>query len=182
MKQHEGLVASDKGAVGTARLNLQLRRIVAPIAGRVGLRPVDAGNYVAADGTTPIAVITQIEPIDVSFAVPQDADPRDRAAPELRRRPAGHRVRPRRRRGARHRAASPPSTTRSTPPPARSRPRRASPTPARALFPNQFVNVTVLVDTLQNQVIVPVTAMRHGPNGDFVYVLSRRPHGVACGR
>src|SRR5581483_6665285 len=45
------------------------------------------------------------------------------------------------------------------------------PNPGGALFPNQFVNVTVLVDTLHNQVIVPSTAIRHGPNGDFVWVL-----------
>ena len=58
-----------------ARLNLGYTRLVAPVGGRIGLRTVDPGNYVAAGATTGIAVITQMDPIDVQFSVPQDSVP-----------------------------------------------------------------------------------------------------------
>jgi len=155
VKQDEGLVASDKGAVDTAQLNLQWSRILSPVSGRVGLRQVDAGNQISANGTTPIAVVTQIDPIDVIFAVPEDAIPSIAT-------------------GSLATIDNVVDTTTGT---VKGKARFGNPT--AALFPNQFVNITVLVDTLKSQVIVPTTAIRHGPNGDFVWVATTSGAGKA---
>ena len=66
VKQLEGTVVTDKAAEAAAKLNLDWTRITSPVTGRVGLRTVDPGNYVTAGGTTGIAVITQMNPIDVA--------------------------------------------------------------------------------------------------------------------
>ena len=128
-------------------------------------------------------MITQLAPIDVEFAVPQDRVPEIQARLRRRRDAAGQGARPHAQRRMldtgrfstldnlvdtqhRHREGA----------------RRASPTPTATLFPNQFVNVQLLLRTIADAVVVPVTALRHGANGDFVYVLERRPHGVAAHR
>ncbi len=169
VKQDEGVVASDKGAVDTARLNLQWSRIVSPVAGRVGIRQIDAGNQISANSATPIAVVTQIDPIDVIFAVPEDAIPSIVRHPNFG---AGLPVTAYDRTGGAALATGSlgaidnvVDTTTGT---VKGKARFANPT--ASLFPNQFVNVKVLVDTLKSQVIVPTTAIRHGPNGDFVWV------------
>ena len=75
VKQLDAAVVISKANEGTARLNLGYTRIVAPIAGRVGLRTVDVGNVISTGDTNGVALITQISPIDVEFAVPQDQAP-----------------------------------------------------------------------------------------------------------
>jgi multidrug efflux system membrane fusion protein len=75
VKQLIGTVAADRAAVGTARLNIAYSKVVAPIGGRVGLRPVDLGNYVSTGDTTGVATITQVKPIDVVFTLPADSVP-----------------------------------------------------------------------------------------------------------
>jgi len=166
----EGVVAADKGNVATARLNLQWTQIVSPVAGRVGLRQIDAGNQISANGSTPIAVVTQIDPIDVIFAVPEDAIPSIVHHPDFG---AGLPVTAFDRTGGQTLATGSLATidnvVDTTTGTVKGKARFGNPT--GALFPNQFVNITVLVDTLKNQVIVPSTAIRHGPNGDFVWVL-----------
>ena len=153
MKQDEGLVASDRGSVATAGLNLQWSRIVSPVAGRVGIRQIDAGNQVSANSSTPIAVVTQIDPIDVIFAIPESAIPSvvrhsnfgaglpvtayDRTGGA----PIGT--------GSLATIDNVVDTTTGT---VKGKARFGN--PSAALFPNQFVNITVLVDTLRNQVIV----------------------------
>src|SRR4029079_12421297 len=72
VKQLEAALAVDQAAIGAAKLNLSFTRVTAPIAGRVGLRQIDAGNLVAA-ANTPIVVVTQIQPIAVVFTLPEDA-------------------------------------------------------------------------------------------------------------
>jgi len=170
VRQDEGVVASDQGTVATARLNLQWASIVSPVAGRVGLRQIDAGNQVTANSTTPIAVVTQIDPIDVIFAVPEDTIPSIVRHPNFG---AGLPVTAFDRTGGTTLATghlatidNVVDTTTGT-----VKGKAQFPNPGGALFPNQFVNVTVLVDTLRGQVIVPSTAIRHGPTGDFVWVL-----------
>ncbi len=170
VRQDEGLVAADEGALATARLNLQWASIVSPITGRVGLRQIDAGNQVTANGATPIAVITQLDPIDVIFAIPEDTIPQIVRHPNFG---AGLPVTAYDRTGGEALASGSLGTidnvVDTTTGTVKGRARFAN--PGGKLFPNQFVNVTVLVDTLRNQVIVPTTAVRHGPNGDFVWVL-----------
>src|SRR5436305_5664105 len=75
VKQLEGTLVIDRANEGTARLNLGYSRIVAPVAGRVGLRTIDSGNYIGAGDANGVAVITQLAPIDVVFSVPQDRVP-----------------------------------------------------------------------------------------------------------
>ncbi len=73
VKQYIGIVATDRANVGTARLDLSYARVVAPIAGRVGLRTIDIGNYIATGDATGVATLTQLKPIDVVFTLPSDA-------------------------------------------------------------------------------------------------------------
>jgi multidrug efflux system membrane fusion protein len=170
VKQDEGVVAADKAAVATARLNLQWAHIEAPVAGRVGLRQIDPGNQVSANGSTPIAVVTQVDPIDVIFAVPEDA-----IAAVIRHKGygAGLAVTAYDRSGgaaiAQGQLATIDNVIDTTTGTVKAKAR--FPNPTGALFPNQFVNISVLVDTLRNQVVAPTTAIRHGPQGDFVWVL-----------
>lgn len=170
VRQDQGVVAADRGAVQTARLNLQWSRVVSPITGRVGLRQIDAGNQIAANSSTPIAIVAQIDPIDVIFAVPEDA------IPSIVRHPgfgSGLPVSAFDRGGgallAQGSLATIDNVVDTTTGTVKGKAR--FPNPSGALFPNQFVNVTVLVDTLKQQVIVPTTAIRHGPQGDYAYVL-----------
>ena len=170
VKQLEGTVTIDRANEGTASLSLGYARIVAPVAGRVGLRPVDAGNYIGAGDTNGVAVITQVAPIDIVFSIPQDR------VPEVQKRLAE---------GAqlpvtaldRTRTVQLDSGTFSTldnsvdtsTGTVKAKARFAN--AAGSLFPNQFVNVRLLLRTITSAVVVPVTALRHGPSGDFVYVL-----------
>jgi len=171
VKQLEATIVIDKANENTARLNLSYCRIVAPTAGRVGLRPIDPGNYIAAGDTNGVGVITQIAPIDVAFAVPQDR------VPEIQGRVAA---------GARLVATAFDRTrtnkldegtfstldnqidTQTGTVKAKAR----FPNGSTQLYPNQFVNVRLLLRIQQGATVIPVTAMRHGPNGDFVYVLN----------
>jgi multidrug efflux system membrane fusion protein len=171
VKQLEGTIVVDKANENTARLNLGYCRIVAPIAGRVGLRPIDPGNYIAAGDANGVAVLTQIAPIDVVFAVPQDR------VPEIRAQIAS---------GARlevtafdrTRSAQLDRGTFSTldnqidvqTGTVKAKARFAN--AGLQLYPNQFVNARLLLRVQQGAIVVPVTAMRSGPNGDFVYVLN----------
>jgi multidrug efflux system membrane fusion protein len=170
VRQDAGVVASDKAAVDTARLTLTWSRIVSPVSGRVGIRQIDPGNQITANGTTPIAVVTQMDPIDVIFAVPEDAIPEIVSHKDYG---AGLPVTAYNKAGGAQLATGELATidnvvdvTTGT-----VKGRAHFPNPGGALFPNQFVNVTVLVDTLKSQVLVPTTAIRHGPDGDFVWVL-----------
>jgi multidrug efflux system membrane fusion protein len=177
VKQLEGAVITDKANEGTARLNLEYTRVVAPLGGRLGLRVVDVGNLVSSSDTGGIAVITTLAPIDVEFAVPQDR------LPELQRRVAQGATLPvtafdRTRaneldRGRFWSLNNQVDTQTGT---VRAKARFDNTT--GALFPSQFVNVRVLLDTLQASIVVPLTAVRHGPDGDFVYVL-RDDHTVS---
>jgi multidrug efflux system membrane fusion protein len=170
VKTDQGLVLSDKAAVNTAQINLTWTRILSPVNGRVGLRQIDPGNQVSANGATPLAVVTQIDPIDVIFAVPEDAIPSIVRHPDFG---AGLPVTAFDRTGGAALATGSLATidnvvdtTTGT-----VKGKARFPNPSGSLFPNQFVNIDVLVDTLKNQVIVPTTAIRHGPTGDFVWVL-----------
>jgi multidrug efflux system membrane fusion protein len=171
VKQYQGIVATDRANLGTARLNLSYARIVSPIAGRVGLRTVDVGNYVSTGDTTGIATLTQLKPIDVVFTIPGDAVGR------VQQRVAT--------------GASLPTTvldrTRTVTlgqgtfltldnqvdtqtGTVRAKARFVN--VAATLFPNQFVNARLLLDTLHDALVVPAAAVRHGPTGDFVFVIT----------
>jgi multidrug efflux system membrane fusion protein len=164
-------VAIDKAGEDSARLNLTWSRIVAPLAGRVGLRSVDPGNYIGAGGSTGLALITQINPIDVVFSIPQDR------VPEVQARVAAgvqlpvtafDRTRTRKLdRGSFLTLDNQVDVQTGT-----VKAKARFDNKEGALFPNQFVNVQLLLRTIEGAVTVPVIALRHGPNGDFVYVVN----------
>ena len=170
VKQLEGTVALDRANEASTRLSLQWSRIVAPIAGRVGLRPIDVGNYIAAGSAGGVATITQISPIDVQFAIAQERVPdiRERVA-------AGAKLpvsawdsgRTRKLDDGEFLTLDNQIDVQTGTVKAKARFVNASGT----LFPNQFVNVRLLLRTIDAAVVVPVTSLRHGPSGDFVYVV-----------
>ncbi|HMA31139.1 MAG TPA: efflux RND transporter periplasmic adaptor subunit [Casimicrobiaceae bacterium] len=170
VKQLAGTVTLDRANEESAGLNLQWTRIVAPVAGRVGLRPIDAGNYIAAGNANGVATITQVSPIDVQFSIPQDR------VPDVRERTAAGAILPvtawdsaRTREletGTFLTLDNQIDTQTGT---IRAKARFAN--TSGALFPNQFVNVRLLLRTIDGAVVVPVIALRHGPSGDFVYVV-----------
>lgn len=178
VKQLEGTVVIDKANEGTARLNLGYARVVAPVSGRVGLRTVDVGNVVSSSDASGIALITQISPIDVVFAVPQDQ------AGELQQSAAA---------GTAMKVTALDRTRSSAldtgvfasldnqvdvqTGTVKAKARFAN--GKLALFPSQFVNVQLQLRTIENAVVVPVTALRHGSDGDYVYVLNAAERTVS---
>jgi multidrug efflux system membrane fusion protein len=178
VKQLQGTVQTDKAAEGTARLNLGYTKIVSPVTGRAGLRPVDVGNLVNAGDAAGLAVVTQLSPIDVVFTLPQDSVPdvqtrlHDGAAlPSV----AFDRNRVNTLDTGTFYALDNVIDTTTGTVKAKSRFANAK----GALFANQFVNVRLELRTIKNALMVPVTAMRHGSNGDFVYVLNAAERTVS---
>ena len=171
VKQLEAALVVDRANENTARLNLGYSRIVAPVAGRVGLRTIDVGNYIGAGDASGVAVITQLNPIDVEFSVPQDRVPEIQAS-VARGVPlavaAWDRTRTKKLDDGTFSTLDNQIDVQTGTVKAKARFANA----ANSLFPNQFVNVRLLLRSVDGAVVVPVTAMRTGPNGDFVYVLN----------
>ncbi|WP_243626040.1 efflux RND transporter periplasmic adaptor subunit [Phenylobacterium hankyongense] len=170
VKQLEGTVTTDRAAVGTARLNLGFSRVVAPVSGRVGLRVIDVGNYIGAGSAAGIVVITQINPIDVEFTIPQDEVPRLQAQSAQATLPVTAFDRTKTinlDQGVFSTLDNQVDTTTGT-----VRAKARFPNAAGRLFPNQFVNVRVNLQNLRGAVVVPVTAVRTGADGDFVWKLN----------
>jgi multidrug efflux system membrane fusion protein len=171
VKQLEGTLVIDRANEGTARLNLGYTRIVAPSAGRIGLRVVDSGNYIAAGDANGVAVVTQLMPIDVVFAVPQDRVPEIQgsiAAGAKLEVAAFDRTRTVKLDAGAFMTLDNQIDVQTGTVKAKARFTNA----ATTLFPNQFVNVRLLLRVVSGAVVVPVTALRRGPNGDFVYVVN----------
>ena len=168
VKQLEAAVVIAKANEGTARLNLGYTRIVAPIAGRVGLRTVDVGNVVGTTDVNGVALITQVSPIDVEFAVPQDQaaalQQGGRGAMEVK---ALDRTRSTvLDTGVFSSLDNQVDTQTGT---VRAKARFAN--AALAMFPSQFVNVRLQLRTIEGAVAVPVAALRSGAGGDHVFVV-----------
>ncbi|MFJ4142548.1 MdtA/MuxA family multidrug efflux RND transporter periplasmic adaptor subunit [Pseudomonas sp. NPDC089734] len=170
VNQYQGTIKTNQAAVAEARLNLEFTRIRAPIAGRVGLKQLDVGNLVAANDTTALVVITQIQPISVNFTLPE----KDLSAVIARYR-SGDKlpVEAWDRGDVKQQATGVLAsldnqidvTTGTLKFKARFENRD------EALFPNQFVNVRLRADTLRQAVLVPTAAVQFGLNGTFVYAL-----------
>ncbi|WP_460825393.1 efflux RND transporter periplasmic adaptor subunit, partial [Massilia solisilvae] len=178
VKQLEGTVTADRAAENMAKLNLGYTEVKAPIAGRVGLRTVDVGNLVSTGDANGVAVITQLTPIDVQFSVPQDQlqelQARMREGARL---PATalDRTRTQTLAQGRFMALDNQVDVQTGTVRAKARFENAD----SKLFPSQFVNLRLQVRTIGNAVVVPVTALRHGADGDFVYVLNAAERTVA---
>ncbi|MBO3273879.1 MdtA/MuxA family multidrug efflux RND transporter periplasmic adaptor subunit [Pseudomonas schmalbachii] len=169
VRQYEGTLRTNQGQVDDAKLNLEFTQIRAPIAGRLGLRQVDVGNLVTSGDTTPLVVITQVKPITVVFSLPQQQ--LGTVAQQL---------------------------TGSQPIPVEALDRSQNRTLAtgtlmtldnqidtttgtvklkakfvnddQRLFPNQFVNVRLLAETLQSVLTIPANAVQRGNDGTYVFV------------
>jgi multidrug efflux system membrane fusion protein len=169
-KQLEGAVLADRAAVDTARLNLTWSRVTAPISGKVGLRPVDVGNFVSAGSATGIATITQTMPIDVVFTLPADTVSRIQqrlaAGAQL---PVTVLDRTRTVELGDGKFSTLDNQIDSQTGTIRAKARFGN--EKGLLFPQQFVNIRLLLDTLSSAIVVPSPAVRHGPQGDYVYVI-----------
>jgi multidrug efflux system membrane fusion protein len=168
--QYEGTVKADRGTVAYDRVQLAYCHIVAPINGRIGLRLVDPGNTVFAGSSATLTVITQLQPITVVFNVSEDDLPQVQA--QLR---AGSKLTV----DAFDRANERPiesgaltsldnevDTTTGT-----VKFRATFPNTNLALFPNQFVNARLLVQTLHKATLVPSAAVQHNGTNAFVYIV-----------
>ncbi|HEX8613102.1 MAG TPA: efflux RND transporter periplasmic adaptor subunit [Telluria sp.] len=178
VKQLQGTAMTDGAAEGVARLNLSYTQVKAPITGRVGLRVIDMGNLVGSGDANGIAVITQLSPIDVEFAVPQDRVPdlqgriRDSASLAAT---AFDRTRTSALAKGEFKALDNQVDVQTGTVRAKARFSNDD----QALFPSQFVNLRLELRTIKDAVVVPVTALRHGSTGDFVYVLNAAERTVA---
>lgn len=170
VRQYEAAIVIDQALVDAAKLNVTYTKIVAPLTGRIGLRLVDKGNYVTMGDATSICVIIQIQPISVIFPIPEDSLP-----PVRKRLQAGAslevRVLDRAQKvelsvGKLDTTDNLIDTTTGT-----VRLRAIFDNTGDSLFPNQFVNVRLLVDTVKDAMIVPVAAIQRGQPGIFVYLV-----------
>jgi len=178
VKQFEGTAMTNRAAESTAQLNLSYATVRSPIGGRVGLRTVDVGNLVGSGDANGIAVITQLSPIDVEFAVPQDNLPvlQQRIAANVQL-PAAALDRTRTENLATGSFIALDNQVDTQTGTVRAKARFAN--TDNKLFPSQFVNLRLTVNTINDAVMVPVTALRHGANGDYVYVLNPQARTVA---
>jgi len=173
--QLEGTVKNDQGQIDATKVQLVYCHITSPIAGRVGLRLVDPGNIVHATDTTGLVVITQLHPITVIFTIPEDSIPtvleklqRGVRLPveaydrEYRRKLAG---------GALLTIDNQVDPTTGT-----VRLKAQFPNTDNRLFPSQFVNARLLIETRRGATVVPTAAVQQSPRGSFVYVL--RPNAT----
>jgi multidrug efflux system membrane fusion protein len=177
VRQLEGTVKADQGQIDAAKLQLAYCRITAPFSGRVGLRLVDPGNIVHASDSTGLIVITQLRPIAVIFAIPEDTLPAVLAKLEAGQRPTVEAYD----REQRRRLASGSLLTADNeidPSTGTVKLKAIFPNAGSELFPNQFVNARLLLDVRRGATVVPTAAIQRGAQGPFVYVV-KPDHTVA---
>jgi membrane fusion protein, multidrug efflux system len=167
--QFEGTIAADNAAIANAELNLSFTKVAAPIGGRIGLRQVDVGNIVHAADPNPIAIITQIQPIAALFTIPADSLP-----PVLAKLHAGASLTV----DAYDRS----DTTRIASGKLETVDNQIDPSTGTArlkaifqntdgvLFPQEFVNCRLLLETRRGVGLIPAAAVQRGPQGPYVYV------------
>jgi multidrug efflux system membrane fusion protein len=168
--QDQGTVKLDEGVVQFDKIQVEYCHIVAPITGKVGLRLVDPGNVVQSSGTLTLAVITQLAPITVIFTISEDS----LGPVQQRLRKNAVLTADAFDRGGLNKIASGKlltldnliDTTTGT-----VKARASFENKDASLFPNQFVNIRLLVDTLQGATLIPASAIQHNGQADFVYVL-----------
>jgi multidrug efflux system membrane fusion protein len=168
--QYEGAVKLDEGLVQSAKVNLDFTRITAPFTARIGLRNVDPGNIVHTTDTTGVAVVTQEQPITVIFPIPEDSLPsvlkRLQAKENL---PVEAFNREQNRKIASGRLLAVDNQVDVTTGTVRLK--AIFTNEDYTLFPNQFVNASLLMETLRGVTLVPSSAIQHSPKGTFVYVV-----------
>jgi multidrug efflux system membrane fusion protein len=172
--QFDGSIRSDQGQIDNAKLQLTYSRITAPISGRIGLRLVDAGNIVHATDANGLLVITQLQPISVIFSLPQDQLPQVlaklRAGAPL---PVEAYDRDDTAKIATGKLATIDNQIDLTT--GTYKLKSIFNNEDNSLFPNQFVNVHLLVDTKRNLIVIPAAAIQRGPQGTYVYAVAKDP-------
>jgi multidrug efflux system membrane fusion protein len=172
VRQDAAVIKVDKALVENAELQLVYCHVTAPLSGRIGLRVVDVGNMIHATDPNGLAVITQVQPIAVLFTIPEDS-----LREVLTRLRAGEHLEATAydRSGQTKIAAGRLLTLDNEIDPATgtSRLKAVFDNKDGALFPNQFVNIRLLVEVKKNQVLIPAPAIQRGPNGTFVYVVKK---------
>ena len=166
--QYEGTIKADQGPIGTAKVNLSYTKITAPVSGRVGLRQVDPGNNV--QNGTAVVVITQLTPIDVLFTLPEDNLPQvlkklhggSTLEVDVYDRSGQNKLAS----GALASLDNQIDTSTGT-----VKAKAEFKNDDQALFPNQFVNARLLLDTLHDVTVIPTAALQQGAAGLFVYVI-----------
>ena len=179
VRQYEGAVQVDRSQIDSAKLQLAYTHIGAPVSGRAGLRLVDPGNVVRAGDASGLVVITQLQPVAVIFSVPQDSVPA-----VMKRMQSGERIpvevwdREQRARLAEGVLAS--ADNQVDPATGTVKLKAQFANDDGALFPNQFVNVRMKLDTLTDVIVIPSAAVQRGAQGLFVYVV--RPDNTVAQR
>ncbi|CAM6280090.1 MULTISPECIES: MdtA/MuxA family multidrug efflux RND transporter periplasmic adaptor subunit [Klebsiella] len=171
VSETQGTIKADEAAVASAQLQLNWSRITAPIDGRVGLKQVDIGNQISSGDTTGIVVLTQTHPIDVVFTLPEN-----QIATVVQAQKAGKKLvveawdRTNKQKISEGSLLSLDNQIDVTTGTIKLKARFTN--QDDALFPNQFVNARMLVDTEQNAVVIPTAALQMGNEGHFVWVLN----------
>ncbi|MCQ4310549.1 MdtA/MuxA family multidrug efflux RND transporter periplasmic adaptor subunit [Pseudomonas stutzeri] len=170
VNQYQGTLAANQAAVNEAKLNLQFTKIRAPIDGRVGLRQLDQGNLVAANDTTPLVVITQTQPMAISFTLPEGELPpvisRFRRGDELTVQAWDRGERILFGEGVLESVDNLIDPTTGT-----LKMKARFDNEAELLIPNQFVNVRLRVETLDDAILIPSAALQFGSRGNYAYVV-----------
>lgn len=170
VSQYQGTLAANQAAVNEARLNLQFSEIRAPIDGRVGLRQLDLGNLVAANDATPLVVITQTQPMAISFTLPEGELPpvisRFRSGDKLQVQAWDRGERMLFGAGVLESLDNQIDVTTGT-----LKLKARFDNEAELLIPNQFVNIRLRVETLEDATLIPSEALQFGSRGHFVYVV-----------
>ncbi|MFI4894918.1 MAG: efflux RND transporter periplasmic adaptor subunit [Steroidobacterales bacterium] len=168
--QDEATVAFDEGAVESAKLNLSYCRIVSPVTGLVGLRQVDIGNLLQANTST-IVIVTQMQPMSVLFTVPEDSVSTildhlhrgEKLTVQAFDRSLTNQIAS----GTLSNSDNQIDTTTGT-----LKLRAMFDNSKLELFPNQFVNVHLILETLRDQIVVPGAALQNGSHGSYVYLVN----------
>lgn len=169
VKQDEGAMQIDQGQINAAKTNIDFCKIIAPVSGRIGLNPINEGNVVQISDTTPIGVITTLSPVDVVFALPQDdisavAHAFDNGANPLITE-AYNRDQEKLIATGKLIALDSQINTGTGTLDFKSRFDNTN----NVLFPNEFVNIKLLVKTLKDAIVIPTTAIQEGTDGPYVY-------------
>jgi multidrug efflux system membrane fusion protein len=169
VRQYEAALVIDQAQVDAAKLNVTYTKIVAPLTGKIGLRMVDKGNYVTMGDASSICVIIQVQPISVLFTIPEDSLPlvrqRLKTGENLEVRVLDRSQKNELAVGRLDTTDNVIDLTTGT-----VKLRAIFDNADESLFPNQFVNVRLLADTVKDAVVVPVAAIQRGQPGTFVYL------------
>ena len=171
VRQQEALVAADEAAASSARTQLGYTSITAPITGIAGIRQVDVGNLITANGSTGIVVLTQVHPINVIFTLPEQDLSQVRAGQAEKPLPVSaldrtdsHVLADGELKVIDNQIDTSTGTFKL---------KSEFSNEKNALWPGQFVNVRVQIKTVGGGLVVPVTAVQRGPDGSYVYVLQQ---------